>query len=169
MQLPFAVTNTWSSNVHSSLRRMWFEALLPSLPIIALEYILFFYITLKDVQKAKEKEFRKIRDQIQDKIVNLPQTRKDVAVRYLRSVHATVAPDYERYKEEIRMHHRHMQRRGKILIAVVFVSILLSGAIAGKDIIWSSVGLQILVNTLFVGAFQLFFYFQIGKKYNYSG
>lgn len=151
-----------------SFKVMAFEALFPSLPIILLEYILFFYITLDDVHRAKQNEFQRIRNDIEQQLQQLPLSKRNSAIRYLKNVHQTVQPDYDLYQADKKEHTRQMKRRGQIVMAMVACSILIAAVIVFREISWSSLGLQTIVNTILIGAFQVFFYFQIGKKYNYS-
>jgi hypothetical protein len=152
-----------------SLLSLTYESLVPILPMIILEYILFFNFTLHDIHLAKESQFNDIRSKISKEVSDMKDKKKQVAtVKYLKKVHEKVAPDYVEYQGEIEDQKKRMQLRGKVLIFSLVGLLVIGALFAWSHISWPVLGIQTLLNTIVIGAFQVFFYFQIGKKYNYD-
>lgn len=144
------------------------EAFVPVVFILAMEYYLFFYVTMRDVQHAKEFEIKRMKSKLQRKLASMPPSRRRTLRTYLTNVHATIEGDYQESIRKRKVYRKRMEIRN-----ILFV-ILTSFIVAYFTYRWrhhvefSVLGIQALVHTLLIGLFQVFFYYHVGTKYRYS-
>jgi hypothetical protein len=145
------------------------EAFVPVVFILVIEYFMFFNATLHEVQNAKEKEIERIRKRLVKRIETVPDPRKRITLKaYVAAVHDRSKEGYESSLVIRKEYKKTMQRRMVYLILSVIVSIVLFVVLSGVKINYRILGTQTIVNTLCIGLFQLYFYHNVGLKYNYN-
>lgn len=144
------------------------EAFFPVIFVLALEWYLFFRITIKDVEHATRGEIRRLRSELKERLEQLPPVQRAVAEMYVRGVHRRARKDFEEAVARRVRYKRSMEQRAALLIFFVALSVLAFALLADVRVDYRVLAAQTAANTLLIGAFQVFFYYYVGKKYDFG-
>ena len=145
-----------------------FHILLPSVFILLCEYFLFFRSTLSDIERVKTGYFKRIRDQIQDRISSMPPDAQIYARAYVESVHRNTEKDYAEFLVSKQAYRERMELRARILLFLLIAFVTMLGWTYRRVIHWEDLIMQTVGTAVLLVAFQLYFYYGVGKKYQFT-
>lgn len=145
-----------------------FYVLFPTLFAAILEYYMFFHVTLSDVHKHKQYHYSLMRRDLYKKLNEINDiNQRDKAFQYVYDVHQNaelLKDDIETRKQK---EFRSKQRIAFVIISLLALFLIVTGFLFKNQINWMSLGIQTVMNTALLIAFQLYFYYEIAKKHNY--
>lgn len=144
------------------------EAFVPVVFILVMEYYLFFYVTMHDIEHAKEIEVKRIRTNLRTKLDRMVPKKRHAVEAYLANVHKQVEDDYQGSIQRRKSYRRRMEIKN---VVFVFLTALMVGYFTYRwrhHVEFSVLAIQAFVHTVLIGVFQVFFYYHVGTKYQYS-
>jgi len=148
-----------------------FRILAPTLFIAIFEAVFFFKITKMDIEHQLSKEYVRGNVDLKGKVGELEGAKRGQAVVYLSNVHSSSTELLKESEREKRAANTAATRNAVLIVVGIFlVLVYLEFQIrkAGGKIPWTSVAIQTVGTLIAVGIFQVYFYYNVGRKYRYE-
>ena len=154
-----------------SNQEVLFRILTPTLFIAIMEAVFFFKITKADVENQLSHEYDRGNAELKLRVNGMGTSKVGQTRLYLASVNVSAAEllkDSE--KEKKAANSASLRNAVLIILGILAVLIYLVRNIysSGATIPWRTVVIQTVGTLIAVTAFQVYFYYNVGKKYNYA-